>query len=147
MKKLLLCLSAVILTIPAFAWRCGPYRHWHHGCPRYYRGSGAADFWVGAGAGLVGGLIGGAIVEALKPDPPRVVVQPQPVVVQQPVVQQPVVQQPVVQQPVVQQQPIIVQQVALPPARTIWIPGRYVSKTQADGTVAQVWQPGHYEQR
>ena len=146
MKKLLLCLSAVALTAPAFAWHHGPHRHWHGGYCHHYHGWRANDFWVGAGVGLVGGLVGAAVYNAVKPDPPRVVVQPQPVVVQQPVVQQ----QPVVvqQQPVVvQQQPVTIQQSAPPPAQTVWIPGRYVSQTQANGTVVQVWQPGHYEQR
>lgn len=142
MKKLLLCLSAVILTIPAFAWRCGPHRHWYRSCPRHYCGSRAADFWVGAGVSLVGGLIGGAIVEALKPDQPRVVVQPQPVVVQQPAaVQQPA---PVaVQQPA----PVVIRQQPLPAATTVWVEGRYVDQVQPNGTVVRVWRPGHYEKR
>ena len=86
MKKLLLCLSAVALTAPTFAWHYGPHHHWHGDCYHHHHGCHADDFWVGAGVGLVGGLIGGAIVNAVRPDPPRVVVQPQPVVVQQPVV-------------------------------------------------------------
>lgn len=157
MKKLLLSLSVVALTASAFAWYRGPRHYWHGGCHHHHHGWHADDFWVGAGVGLVGGLVGAAVYNAVKPDPPRVVVQPQPVVVQsQPiVVQQPVVvQQPapvvVQQQPapvVVQQQPVMVQQVAPPSVQTIWIPGRYVSQTQANGTVVQVWQPGHYEQR
>ena len=64
--------------------------------------------------------------------------QPAPVVVQQPVgVQQPA--------PVVVQQPtqVVVQQ----PVQNVWVEGRYVPQAQPNGTVIQVWQPGHYEQR
>ena len=142
MGKLLLCLSAVAVTVPAFAWHYGPHHHWHGGCYHHHHGWHADDFWVGAGVGLVGGLVGAAVYNAVKPDPPRVVVQPQPVVVQQ--------QPGVVQQPapvVVQQQPVMVQQAVPPSAQTVWIPGRYASQTQANGTVVQVWQPGHCESR
>lgn len=141
MKKLL-CLSVVALTVPAFAWHYGPRHHWHGGCHHHHHGWHADDFWAGAGVGLVGGLVGAAVYNAVKPDPPRVVVQ-QPVAVQQPA---PVVvqQQPVtVRQPV----PVVVRQQPLPAGTTVWIEGRYIDQVQPDGSVARVWNPGHYEQR
>jgi hypothetical protein len=55
--------------------------------------------------------------------PSPVVVQPAPVVVQQPVYQ-----------PVYQTQ-------------NVWVEGRYVDTVQPNGAVVRTWQPGHYEQR
>jgi len=138
-------LLAAPLSVKAY-WGCPPPPppHWHGG--GWYGG-------YAVGAGLLGGLVGAAIYDAVRPT--RTVVQQQPVVVQQqPVVvqAQPVVvqAQPVVvqqQQPVVvQQQPAVVQ--AQPAAKQmVWVEGRYISQTQADGTVVQVWNPGHYESR
>ena len=130
----------------------------HYGGHGYHHGGvwgrGGRNFWPG----LVGGIIGGAL---LPPPPLLVPPVPVPVVVHRPVVAAPapVVVQPapvVVQQPVVQQQPVVVQQpvvqqpVVQQPAYTtqnVWVEGRYVDQVQANGTVVRVWQPGHYEQR
>jgi len=149
--NVLKCLAVVaLLSAPLSVrahWGCPPPppHHWHGG--GWYGG-------YAVGAGLLGGLVGAAIYDSVRPT--RTVVQTQPVVVQQqPVVVQAqpvVIQQP---QPVVvqQQQPVVVQQqqtlpVAQPTVKqTVWVEGRYISQTQADGTVVQVWNPGHYEQR
>jgi len=145
------CLAVIgLLSAPLSVqahWGCPPPppHHWHGG--GWYGG-------YAVGAGLLGGFVGSALYDAFRPT--RTVVQQQPVVVQQ----QPVIvqAQPVVvqqqQQPVVvqQQQPVVVQQQPLPAAQPVakqmvWVEGRYISQTQADGTVVQVWNPGHYEAR
>ena len=130
MKKLFLVSMALAMTAPAFAWHYGPrYHHYHRHCCGYSAG----DCWAAAGVGLVGGLVGGAILaNAVKPDPPPVAVQ-QPVVVQSAPV-------------VVQQQPVVVQQPAPQVVQNVWVEGRYVNQPQPNGTVVRVWQPGHYEQ-
>lgn len=121
---------------PGFAHHRTPPRIHHHHHHHHSRGAAVA-------AGIVGGaIIGSALVDALRPDPPvvttvvqpsTVVVQPSPVVVQQPVVVQP---------PVVVQQPVVVQ-----PATRVWVEGRYVDQVQANGTIIRTWVPGHYEMR
>ena len=146
LKHFLLAAGVVILT-PAFAWHhCPPPYHWHGGCYHHHHGCHAGDFWAGAGVGLASGLIGAAVYNAVRPAPPTVVVQPQPIVVQQPVVVQ---SQPVVvQQPVVvPAQPTVVQQVAPQAATTVWVEGRYIDQVQPNGSVTRVWNPGHYEMR
>lgn len=117
----------------------GPVFHHHHHHGGFW-GRGGRHFWPG----FVGGVIGGAIYDAVTY--PRyygygyggVVVAPTPTVVTTP----PVVVQ---QQPVVVQQPapVVVQQ---PVAQNVWVEGRYVDQVQANGTVVRVWQPGHYVQ-
>ena len=111
---------------PAVHHRAAPpphHRIHHHSHSAW--GRGGRNFWPS----FVGGVIGGALVDA--------VVSPAPVVVQQPVVvPQPVVVQP----PVVVPQPVYVTQ-------NVWVEGRYVDQVQPNGTVLRVWQPGHYEQR
>ena len=116
----------------------GPAFHHHHHHGGYW-GRGGRNFWPG----FVGGIVGGAIYDAVTY--PRyygyggVVVAPAPTVVTTPPV---VVQQPapvVVQQPA----PVVVQQ---PVAQNVWVEGRYVDQVQANGTVVRVWQPGHYVQ-
>ena len=117
----------------------------HYGGHGYHHGGvwgrGGRNFWPG----LVGGIIGGALL----PPPLLVPPVPVPVVVHRPVVAAPapVVVQPapvVVQQPVVQQQPVVVQQQT---TTQVWVEGRYVDQVQANGTVVRIWQPGHYELR
>jgi len=149
MKKLVIALAAVTMSLGAFA-------HGWHGChPHYYHGGwwgrGGCNFWPGFVGGVVGGMIGTSLTRPNYRE--TVVVQPAPTVVTQPfVVQQPVVvQQPqpiVVQQPAVvqQAQPVVVQQ-PVAQTTTVWVEGRYVDQPQANGSVVRVWQPGHYEQR
>ena len=133
MKHFLLVAGVAILT-PAFAWHhCPPPHYWHGGCYHHHHGWHADAFWAGAGIGLAGGLIGAAVYNAVRPTSPTVVVQPQPVVVQQPVV--------------VPAQPAVVQQVAPQAATTVWVEGRYIDQVQPNGSVTRVWNPGHYETR
>jgi len=141
MSKTLKCLAAVtLLFVPAAA------RAWWGPPPPPPGPCWGGGWGYGAcavGAGLVGGLLGAAIYDAVRPTP---TVVREPAYVQQPVVVQ---AQPVVVQ---QQQPVVVQQQALPAAQpaarqTVWVEGCYISQTQADGSVVRVWNPGHYEQR
>lgn len=61
--------------------------------------------------------------------PPPVVVQPAPVVVQQPA-------------------PVVVNTGHYETrVQNVWVEGRYVEQTTAQGTVVRTWQPGHYEQQ
>ena len=118
----------------------GHYHHHHHGG----WGRGGRNFWPG----FVGGIVGGALYDA--------VVSPAPVVAPAPVVVTPA---PVVVNPapvVVNPAPVVVNQPAVvtpppvvvaPQPTTVWVEGRYVEQVQADGSVVRVWQPGHYEQR
>ena len=138
MKRLALAIVAAVVCSAAFAWHPGPrpmhYGHHHH----HHRGSAVA-------AGIIGGVVGGLLYEAVRPEPVVVapaatVVQPAPVVVQQHVVVQ---QQPVVVQPA----PVVVQQQPVYQTQNVWVDGRYVDQVQANGTTVRTWQPGHYEQR
>ena len=104
----------------------GPGPGFYHG-PRYHGGfwgRGGCNFWPG----FVGGVVGCALYDAVTY--PRyassVVVTPAPAPV------------------VVQQQPVVVQQPAV--QSSVWVEGRYVDQVQANGTVIRVWQPGHYVQ-
>lgn len=101
-------------------FRPAPVHHHHHGS---VWGRGGSNFWPG----FVGGVIGGALVDAVVPSP--VVVAPSPVVVSTPVVTTPVVSTPMVS------------------TQNVWVEGRYVDQVQPNGTVLRVWQPGHYETR
>ena len=108
-------------------FRPAPIHHHHHGS---VWGRGGSNFWPG----FVGGVIGGALVDAVV-SPAPVVVTPAPVVVTPtPVVTAPVVTTPVVTSPVVSTQ-------------NVWVEGRYVDQVQPNGTILRVWQPGHYETR
>ena len=96
--------------VPHHVHRPGPWippHHHHHHCH-------PGPIFVG---GLVGGLIGSAVVEAIRPTPTVVV------------------QQPAVQTPVVVQTPVPTQ---------VWVEGRYVQQI-VNGVVTSVWQPGHWE--
>lgn len=74
MKRLILALLPLVVSVPAFA-------QWHH---HHYYGGGYRGGWVGPA--LIGGIIGYEINRSQAP----VVVQQQPVIVQQPqVVYQP----------------------------------------------------------
>lgn len=76
-----------------------------------------------------------------------VVVEENPTVITQPtIIQQPVV----VEQSVVSEAQTVVGQtvpeVAVePPKRPEWMNGRYVDEVLADGTIARVWESGHYQ--
>ena len=112
----------------------GGYHHHHH---HSGWGRGGRNFWPG----FVGGIVGGALYDA--------VVTPAPVVAPAPVVvtPAPVVVNPA---PVVVNQPAVVTPppvVVAPQPTTVWVEGRYVEQVQANGAVIRVWQPGHYEQR
>ena len=133
-KKVIIAAFAVVaVSMGAFA---GPHHGYHH---HGGWGRGGAHFWPG----FVGGVIGGAVVEAIVGPRPAPVVVAAPAVVTTPVVTQPVVvQQPVVTQPVIAQP--VVQQSA-PQTQNVWVEGRYVDQQQSNGSVVRVWQPGHYE--
>jgi len=141
MKKMIVMVAiagaaASVLAGPHGCHRpCGP--GWGHRPPppphhHYGWGRGGCNFWPG----FIGGMIGGAVANAI--------VEPSPVVVTTPVVTTPVVTTPVVTTPVVVQ-PTAVQ--AVTQTQNVWVEGRYVDQVQANGTVVRVWQPGHYEQR
>jgi len=148
MKNTLLVVLVAFVTTSAFAWGHGPHgphhpppppHHYYHHSHHHYS---AGDAWAAAGIGIAAGAVGAALYNAVRPEPTVVVQHPAPVVVQQPVI----VQQPA---PVVVQQPAVVQQtttVVQQPTQ-VWVEGRYIQQVQANGTVVQVWQPGHYEQR
>lgn len=146
-KKLIIALGTIALSAGAFAGHCyrpAPVHHHvvHHHHDRDFWGRGGRNFWPG----FVGGVIGGAVYNAVAADTVTVARPSTTVVVQQPVVQQPVI----VQQPVVVPQPVVTQTVVQQPVTTVqnvWVEGRYVDQVQANGTVVRVWQPGHYEQR
>ena len=89
-----------------------PVHHHHHGSAW---GRGGSNFWPG----FVGGVIGGALVDAVV-SPAPVVVTPAPVVVAP--------------------TPVVTTQ-------NVWVEGRYIDQVQPNGTVLRVWQPGHYETR
>ena len=113
---------------PGPAMRGGPGPGGHHGGGAW--GRGGRNFWPGFAGGVVGGIVGSALVA---PPPPRpVVVAPAPVVVAPaaPVV----VTTPTVVAPVTQVQ-------------NVWVEGRYVDQVQPNGAVIRTWQPGHYESR
>jgi len=141
MKKTIVLAVALVASIGVFAGPRGGHHHGgHRGGPAIHHhgghhhgggvwGHGGRNFWPG----FVGGVIGGAIADAVV-TPHRVVYHhaPPPVVVPAPVV---------VQTPVVVPQPVVVQQ------PTVWVEGRYVDQVQGNGVVVRVWQPGHYESR
>lgn len=104
---------------------------YHHHHSHSVWGRGGSNFWPGFVGGVVGGVVG------------NVVSQP---IVTTPIVTTPVVTTPVVQSPVVVQPQVVVQQ-PVTTVQNVWIEGTYVSQRQANGTVIQVWRPGHYEQR
>ena len=107
-------------------FRPGPSFHHHH---HSAWGRGGRHFWPG----FVGGVVGGAIYNAVAT--PSTVVVSTPTVVSTPaVVTTPVVTTPVVTTPV-------------STVQNVWVEGRYVDQVQANGVVVRVWQPGHYEQR
>lgn len=103
----------------------GGHHHRHHS--NSFWGHGGRNFWPG----FVGGIVGGALYDAVTPSPSVVVTTP---VVTTPVVTTPVVTTPVVTAPVATVQ-------------NVWVEGRYVDQIQPNGVVIRVWQPGHYEQR
>ena len=100
----------------------GPSFHHHH--HHSYWGRGGRYFWPG----FFGGVVGGAIYDAIAT--PSTVVVSTPTVVTTPTV----VSTPVVTAPV-------------STVQNVWVEGRYVDQVQANGVVIRVWQPGHYEQR
>jgi len=117
----------------------GHHHHHHSGW-----GRGGRNFWPG----FVGGIVGGALYDAVVTPAPvvapaPVVVNPTPVVVNP----APVVVNPA---PVVVSQPAVVTPppvVVAPQPTTVWVEGLYVEQVQANGTVMRVWQPWPYEQR
>lgn len=134
-KKTLVMLGVAVLAAGAFAKPHGhaggprprPARIEHRAPPRAHVkhhhsvwGRGGRHFLPG----FVGGVVGGAIVEATVG--PRVV-----------------------KETVVVQQPVVVETVPAPVAQTetrnVWVPGRYVDQVQPNGTIVRVWQSGHYE--
>lgn len=130
MKKFLFaCVASIGITLGAVPGHPGfhhppPHHHVHHLGPRvrhvpppphhHHHHCHPGPIFVG---GLVGGLIGSAVVEAIRPTPTVVV------------------QQPAVQTPVVIQTPVPTQ---------VWVEGRYVQQI-VNGVVTSVWQPGHWE--
>lgn len=102
-----------------------PIHHHSHG----FWGRGGRNFWPG----LIGGVVGGAIINNTYRYP-TVVTTP---VVTTPVVTTPIVTTPVVTTPVV----------TTPVVQTIWVEGRYVDQVQANGSIVRTWVPGHFEQR
>ena len=100
----------------------GPAFHHHHHYSGW--GRGGRYFWPG----FVGGVVGGAIYNAVAA-PSTVVVSTPTVVTTPSVVTTPVVATPV------------------STVQSVWVEGRYVDQVQANGVVVRVWQPGHYEQR
>ena len=130
-KIMILAVASVVCAGTCLARPHGGHgggHHHHHGGGW---GRGGRNFWPG----FVGGIVGGALYDAVATPAPAVVapapvvVTPAPVVVNPPAVVTP---PPVVVTP----QPV-----------NVWVPGRYVDQVQADGSVIRVWQPGHYEQR
>ena len=97
-----------------------PVVHHHHGHRHHHHGRA----FVG---GVVGGVVGVLLYNAVAPRP-VVVAQPAPVVV--------------TPAPVVVAQPAPVVQTT-----NVWVPGCYQDQVQANGSVVRVWVPGHYEQR
>ena len=76
MKKILISLALLIVAVPAMAQWHGGYRY--HGHPGYYSGGN----WVAPL--IIGGVVGAAI--ANRPvQTETVIVQPQPVILQQPI--------------------------------------------------------------
>ncbi len=121
----------------------GGHGHGHHS--RSSWGRGGRNFWPG----FVGGVIGGALTDAVIG--PRPYVRPRTVVVDRPVYVNPapiVTPAPVVvQQQVVTPAPVVVQPQPVYTTQNVWVEGRYVDRVQGNGAVIRVWEPGHYEQR
>ena len=146
MKELVIALALVAVSTGAFArgWHHGGCHHrggWHRGYYHHhhggYWGPGGRYFWPGFVGGVVGGALYNAVTRPYYVD--TVVVEPAATVVTTPtVVQHPVV----IQQPTVVQQPSPVVTVQRQP---VWVEGRYVDQVQANGSTVRVWQPGHYE--
>ena len=106
----------------------GHHHHNHH----HHGGTGAA-----IGAGILGGIIGAAIHDAVTPEP--AVVETAPVV-------QPVVVTPA-QQVVVTPTPAVTTGHYETRVQSVWVPDRYVDQTTPQGTTIRVFQAGHYEQQ
>ena len=121
---------------PRGGWHHGPgpgfrppppvFRHHHHS----FWGRGGRHFWPG----FVGGVVGGAVYNAIATDP---VIVTTPTVVSTPAV--------VTTPTVVTTAPTVVAPVTT--VQNVWVEGRYVDQVQGNGTVVRIWQPGHYEQR
>lgn len=132
---------------PHYGWHGKPHHGWHGGCHRYHSGS----YWYGGGDYLwpeiVGGVVGGALYEAVTYPAETVVVEERPAVITRPtIIQQPVV----VEQSVVSEVQTVVGQTVPevevePPKRPEWMNGRYVDEILADGTIVRVWESGHYQ--
>lgn len=151
MKRLLfiICMALLASTVfarphcPAPGFHRGPGPGFHHAssmsmhphhCHRGYWGRGGCYFWPGFVGGVLGGVVGSAIID------------PAPVVVASPTV----VATPAVTTPTVVTIPAVTQSVVAQPLVTVqnvWVEGRYVDQVQPNGTVVRIWQPGHYEQR
>lgn len=108
----------------------GPGPGGHHGGGHHHHGGGwgrgGRNFWPGFVGGVVGGalydaVVGPTVVAPTVVAPAPVVVTPAPVVVTPPT-------------------PVYTTQ-------NVWVEGRYVDQVGANGAVIRVWQPGHYEQR
>ena len=119
MKKLLFTISAVAIAACAFAapfHRPGPrpihrppprvYHHHHHHNPAPY-------FW----SGVVGGVLGSTLIQAVRPAP-VIVTAPTP------------------------QPAVIIQSPTIP--KQVWIEGRYEDRVQPNGVIIKVWVPGHW---
>lgn len=153
MKKIMMVMVTMMLAGVAVAgpYGCGGWSPCRP-CPRPYYGCGGCDWWGRGGRnfwpGFIGGVVGGVVASAVARPAYTTSAYVAPTVVQQRViVQQPVVvpQPVVVQQPVVTQ-PVVVQSAPVTTVRDVWVEGRYVDRVQANGAVARVWQPGHFEQ-
>ena len=129
MKKVIILFVVALMIGGAWArpFHARPARI-HHSHSHHHHSGGVA-------AGIIGGaLVGGLIYDAIRPR--TTIVETSPVVVAQPA---PVVVQPA---PVVVAQPAPVYE-----TRQVWVEGAYQQQVQPNGTMVQVWIPGHYESR
>lgn len=132
---------------PYYGWHGKPHHGWHGGYHRYHSGScwrGGGDyFWPE----VVGCVVGGALYEAVAYPAKTIVVEESPTVITQPTI---------IQQPVVVEQSVVsvaqtIGAEAMPEVsvesrkRPEWMNGRYVDEVLADGTIARVWESGHYQ--
>ena len=114
-----------------YGYNAAPVHHYHN-----------LGFWgpeaQNCGAGFIGGVVGGAIINNT---------YRYPTVVTTPVVTTPVVTTPVVTTPVVTTPIVTTPVVTTPVVQTVFVEGRYVDQVQANGSIVRTWVPRHFEQR